>query len=167
MPATAQEAYPVEKIRWELRLPANSSVDASISAHVESAVAYIQRVTGYPIVDDEVRRTLQVSGFPFQVRGQFMDSIAEFLKFMSDGRPAAVAGTSIRRIGDQVYLVDGPADTIRNQRVMLRIKRTMEAEDIPSAFFQSVVMMCRDGFDGIPRASTERAVNSILKPWMW
>lgn len=173
MPRTAIEAYSVDDIRRELRLPTNTAtVNPVVQAWIESAVGYIQRMTGYPIVTDTLWRPVDFSGFPVRVSGRFIAGVERFLVFnvaqTETSEPFDLARITLKQIGNYEYLFESDQEWREGyRRAMLLFNRSMSVDEIPPAFRSAVVLMVRDGFDGIPRTSTERAVQSILRPWMW
>ena len=190
MVAVATEICSLDRVRTELRIaPGDNDHDAMLLDHIEEAVAYIERRTGYPMVDrDRVVRCLQPtknSPIVLRVRGlsaiksiQYWSAAAHsddplpdgILNYSDLGGIDALSSLDSVR-SDGVRILPPPAgwpEFLPNTFLRVTCVLGLNLNNHPSeiAFRQAVVMLVRQYYNGESTSKRNRAVNALLAPYV-
>lgn len=168
-------------MRRELRIvdAATDDLNPVIQRHIEGAVSHIGVRTAYPFVDRTVAYTAcpVLPREPISISLRYVTGIAsgKYRLPTQDNREAPsgvldLDGISIVPDDHEsgwFVLNDEDWPAMKSNAAYLQVQQNLPADKVPAVFKSAIVLFVRDAFDGVPRASTERAIDDMLSPWVW
>ena len=177
MAKNTEAIFPIADMRNELRIPGIAGLDQSIARHISAAISHIEKRTSLVLVDRDREYLACIPGAndPAFLPLQSLASIVSVAYWeMTQARREIMTGTvmvadlELRRVagGYEVANVNAWPQAM-GWLFNFTVTQGIPVAEIPHVLKDVIVMQTRDAIDGVPRASTERAISDLLKPWIW
>lgn len=179
MAANATDVLSLANARGQLRADEGAEIDALITSAIKSAVDYVSRMTGIPLVDRDVIFNVSESGktpLVLPVRDVKEVVCFDYWDFAGELRAEPNRQITVSDLGrieelengcTRIWYPDsGWPSKLDDSEFRVTVKIGFDIDDASESLREAVILLARVFFENPDRFESEFAVMALIKPWM-